>query len=123
MTGGAGCVADRAERHSDQRSSSVRATVNGNVIAEASHEELVRIEGNWYFPPSAVTPGALSESPTPYTCPWKGAAQYWDVVTSDGTTTDGAWSYPVLKHSAVERVGTDFAGYVAFSRGVTVSDG
>ena len=100
----------------------MRATVNGTVIAEAADQELVRIEGNWYFPPSAVTPGALSESATPYTCPWKGPAQYWDVVTPSGTTKDGAWSYPDLKPTAVERVGTDFAGYVAFSPGVTVSD-
>jgi uncharacterized protein (DUF427 family) len=99
----------------------MRATVDGTVIAEAPESELVRIEGNWYFPPSAVVPGALTESPTPYTCPWKGPAQYWHVVTPNGTTEDGAWSYPDLKPSAVERVGTDFAGYVAFSPGVAVS--
>ncbi len=99
----------------------MRATVADTVVAEAPESELVRIEGNWYFPPSAIRPGVLSESATPYTCPWKGAAQYWDVVTPAGTTRDGAWSYPDLKPSAVERVGTDFAGYVAFSRGVTVS--
>ena len=100
----------------------MRATVNGTVIAEATEDELVKIEGNWYFPPSALTAGALTESATPYTCPWKGAAQYWDVVTPSGTTSDGAWSYPDLKPSAVQRVGTDFAGYVAFSPGVTVGE-
>ena len=100
----------------------MRATVNDTVIAEAPQDELVRIEGNWYFPPSSITPGTLSESATAYTCPWKGPAQYWDVVTADGTTRDGAWSYPDLLPSAVERVGADFAGYVAFSPGVRVSD-
>ena len=99
----------------------MRATVDGTVIAEATEDELVKIEGNWYFPPSSLSQGALIESATPYTCPWKGAAQYWDVVTPEGTTKDGAWSYPDLKPSAVERVGRDFAGYVAFSPGVTVS--
>ena len=98
----------------------MRATIGGTVIAEANQDDLIQIEGNWYFPPSAVTPGALSESPTAYTCPWKGAAQYFDVVTAEGTTKDGAWSYPQLKPSAVERVGRDFAGYVAFSPGVAV---
>lgn len=100
----------------------MRATIDGTVVAEAAESDLVRIEGNWYFPPAAVTEGALRESPTAYTCPWKGAAQYWHVVTPGGTTTDGAWSYPRLFPSAVERVGTDFAGYVAFSPGVTVGD-
>jgi uncharacterized protein (DUF427 family) len=98
----------------------MRATIGSTVIAEATQDDLVQIEGNWYFPPSAVTPGALTESPTAYTCPWKGAAQYFDVVTPEGTTKDGAWSYPELFPSAVERVGRDFAGYVAFSPGVTV---
>ena len=99
----------------------MRATVDGTVIAEAPESELVRIEGNWYFPPSAVKDGALSQSPTPYTCPWKGAAQYWDVVTPNGSRADGDWSYPALKPSAVDRVGRGFAGCVAFSPGVVVS--
>ena len=81
---------------------------------------MLHIEGNVYFPPLAVNSEYLVKSPTPYTCPWKGPAQYWDVVTPDGTTKDGAWSYPDLKPSAVERVGTDFAGYVAFSPGIAV---
>jgi uncharacterized protein (DUF427 family) len=99
----------------------MRATIDGTVIAEANEDELIKIEGNWYFPPSAVTAGALTESPTPYTCPWKGDARYFDVVTPNGSSRDGAWSYPELKPSAVERVGRDFAGYVAFSPGVTVA--
>jgi hypothetical protein len=35
--------------------------------------DLIPIEGNYYFPPSSLSAGAFSESPTPYTCPWKGA--------------------------------------------------
>jgi uncharacterized protein (DUF427 family) len=100
----------------------MRATLDGTVIAEAPEQDLIRIEGNWYFPPRAVAPGALSESPTPYTCPWKGACQYFDVTTPSGTRKDGAWAYPTLLPSAVERVGRDFAGYVAFSPGISVGD-
>jgi uncharacterized protein (DUF427 family) len=122
MTGAHLRVGDREQPHIEPREQHMRATVDGTVIAEAPQSELVRIEGNWYFPPSAIVDGALSESPTPYTCPWKGPAQYWDVVTPGGTTKDGAWSYPDLKPTAVERVGTDFAGYVAFSPGVTVQE-
>jgi hypothetical protein len=45
------------------------------------------------------------------------------VRTDQGTASDGAWSYPVLKGSAIERVGRDFSGYVAFDTGaVTVSE-
>ncbi|MGD0606503.1 MAG: DUF427 domain-containing protein [Streptosporangiaceae bacterium] len=100
----------------------MKAEVNGAVVAEATAEEIISIEGNSYFPPSSLADGVLAESARPYTCPWKGAAQYWDLRTPQGTISDGAWSYPNLKPSAVERVGRDFAGYVAFDRkSVTVS--
>ncbi len=99
----------------------MKATVDGTVVAEADDTELVSIEGNWYFPPSSIADGALTESPTAYTCPWKGPAQYFSVVAGGTTHQDAAWSYPDLKPSAVERVGQDFADYVAFDkRQVTV---
>jgi uncharacterized protein (DUF427 family) len=65
MTPVARRVAGCATRHTD-RGEQMRATVDGTVIAEAPESELVRIEGNWYFPPSAVTPGALRESAAPF---------------------------------------------------------
>jgi uncharacterized protein (DUF427 family) len=105
----------------DDGGATMRATIDGTVIAEAAEADLIKIEGNWYFPPSSVAEGALTPSATPYTCPWKGACQYFDVATATGSQKDGAWSYPVLYPSAVERVGKDFAGYVAFSPGVTVA--
>jgi len=94
----------------------MRARLGDTVIAEADESDLVRIEGNWYFPPSSVIDGALTPSPTPYTCPWKGVCQYYDV---EGRT-DNAWAYPDPYPGAIERVGRDFAGYVAFWRDVTV---
>ncbi|MFB8386834.1 DUF427 domain-containing protein [Microbacterium sp. NPDC055910] len=100
----------------------MRATLDGTVIAEAEQDDLVRIEGNWYFPPASISDGALVESPTPYTCPWKGAAQYYHVVVDGEQHDDLAWAYPDLFPSAVERVGRDFAGYVAFAPQVTVED-
>ncbi len=81
-----------------------------------------RSRANWYFPPQAVREGALHESPTPYTCPWKGAAQYWNISVDGAELPDGAWSYPDLYPGAVDRVGKDFAGFVAFDRKVVVSD-
>lgn len=95
----------------------MKATVNGRVIAEAADSDVVSIEGNSYFPPGSLAPDVLTPSPTPYTCPWKGKAQYWDVATPDGPAADGAWSYPEPNASAKERVGHDFAGFVAFDQG------
>ncbi|MGW8482519.1 DUF427 domain-containing protein [Microbacterium sp. NPDC055903] len=98
----------------------MKAVLAGTVIAQAEDDELVRIEGNWYFPPSSITPGVLVESPTPYTCPWKGVCQYWSVQAAGETFADRAWSYPHPYPSAFERVGTDFSGYVAFAPDVQV---
>ena len=99
----------------------MKAVVAGNVIAEAPESELVKIEGNWYFPPASLTEGALVESPTAYICPWKGAAQYFSVQAGDTLHKDLAWSYPTPYPSAFDRVGTDFSGYVAFDPSVEIS--
>jgi uncharacterized protein (DUF427 family) len=99
----------------------MKARLGDVVIADAADEDLVRIEGNWYFPPASITEGALVESPTPYRCPWKGDAQYFHVVAGGTENTDLAWSYPHPYPTALERVGSDFSGYVAFAPGVDVS--
>lgn len=99
-----------------------QALWNGQVIAEAPQEDLILIERNWYFPPDTVGMEFLQESPTPYTCPWKGPCQYFNVGQGDQWSPDSAWSYPELLPSAVERVHRDFAGYIAFWRDVTVTD-
>lgn len=92
----------------------VRAVVGETVVAEAPIEAVVGIEGNAYFPPDSVVDGMLRDSPTPYTCPWKGSAQYYDVLAGEAVLTDAAWSYPQISQFAKERVGRDFSGYVAF---------
>jgi uncharacterized protein (DUF427 family) len=100
----------------------MKAVLDGTVIAEADKSDLISIEGNWYFPPSSVSEGVLSKSPTPYTCPWKGECQYFDVASGDGTLKDRAWAYPEPYPTAIERVGKDFSGYVAFWKEVQVVD-
>lgn len=100
----------------------MQARLAGMVIAEADAADLVSIEGNWYFPPSSIAEGVLVESPTPYHCPWKGDCQYYSIRRGDDVLPDGAWSYPSPFASAIEKVGTDFSGYVAFGKDVTVTD-
>jgi len=100
----------------------MKAHVNGTVIAEAEEDDLIKIEGNWYFPPSSIADGFLSESPTPYTCPWKGECQYFTVTVDGQALQDRAWSYPTPYASGIERVGKDFSNYVAFWKEVTVSE-
>ena len=101
----------------------MKALISGLVIAEAPAADVVEVEGNAYFPPTSLVDGTLKDSPTPYTCPWKGAAQYHDLVVAGNIIKDGAWSYPALMQAAILIVGRDFSGFVAFDRQqVTIVD-
>jgi len=98
----------------------MKAVVGDTVIAEAPEEDLIKIEGNWYFPPASVNSALLTESPTPYTCPWKGECQYFTVNVDGQQLQDRAWSYPNPYPTAFDRVGKDFSNYVAFWKEVEV---
>ncbi len=100
----------------------MKAVLGGTVIAEAPKEDLIAIEGNWYFPPESVNADFLEKSDTPYTCPWKGECQYFDVKDGDAVLPDRAWSYPTPYPTAFDRVGKDFSNYVAFWKEVQVTD-
>lgn len=100
----------------------MKATLNGTVIAEAPKDELISIEGNWYFPPSSVKMELLSESPTPYRCSWKGDCQYFNVKDGDTWLQDAAFSYPHPIPASFDRVGKDYSGYVTFWKDVQVTE-
>jgi uncharacterized protein (DUF427 family) len=100
----------------------MKAVWNDIVIAEADKADLIYIERNWYFPPASVKQEFLRPSDTPYTCPWKGVCQYFDVGQGDNWSADNAWSYPDPKPSAIDTIKKDFTNYVAFWRDVEVTD-
>ena len=39
----------------------MKAVVGNTVIAESDKDDLIQIEGNWYFPPSSVKTELLTE--------------------------------------------------------------
>lgn len=90
-----------------------KATWNGETIAESDAFEVV--EGNVYFPESAVRRELLKESDTHTVCPWKGTASYYTLVVDGKENPDAAWYYPEPKPAA-----SNIAGHVAFWRGVQV---
>lgn len=100
----------------------MKASIDGVVVAEAPDADLISIEGNYYFPPSALKPEHFSDSATPYTCPWKGEAQYHDVSTGGSNHHDAAWSYPEPYPSSLDIVGRDYSGYVAFDKAQVTID-
>lgn len=100
----------------------MQAIWNDHVIAEADKEDLIYIERNWYFPPISIKREFFKESDTPYTCPWKGECQYFDIGQGDNWSKDSAFSYPEPLPTAIERLHKDFSNYVAFWRDVEVKE-
>ena len=92
----------------------MKASWNGHVIAES--DDVVKVEGNAYFPISSVKQGVLRESTTHSVCPWKGTASYYSLDVDGQQNKDAAWFYPEPKQAAAE-----IKDRVAFWKGVTVS--
>jgi uncharacterized protein (DUF427 family) len=90
------------------------ASWNGVTIAESSEYEVV--EGNVYFPRSALREQYFAPSATTSVCGWKGTANYFDVIIDGQKNPGAAWYYADPKPAAV-----NIRGYVAFWRGVTVT--
>ena len=91
------------------------ATWNGTVIADASDDAVEIVEGNVYFPMSAVRLQYLQPNDRVTICHWKGNASYYDVVIDDKVNEDAAWTYRAPLEAA-----RAIAGFVAFWHGVEV---
>ena len=94
----------------------MQASWNGKVIAESG--DIVKVEGNAYFPPEALSGDCFRPSSHRTVCGWKGEAHYYDVVVDGQVNANAAWFYPDPKAAAEE-----IRGRVAFWKGVTVSNG
>lgn len=90
-----------------------RAEWNGVVLAES--DDVVVVEGNCYFPESALKREHFVPSNTHTECGWKGTASYYSIIVGDTTNQDAAWYYPTPKDAAKA-----IAGRVAFWKGVSV---
>ncbi len=93
-----------------------KATWNGVTLAET--DDIAHVEGNAYFPISAVDKQYLSESSeTRRTyCHWKGIAEYYDISVNGETNVGGAWFY----REPYPRAGV-IKDHVAFWRGVEIT--
>ncbi len=92
----------------------MKATWNGAVIAESDNTVLV--EGNHYFPVSAVKQQYITFSNHKTSCPWKGQASYWSLLVDGELNLDAAWYYPDPKPEA-----DMVRDHVAFWKGVIVA--
>jgi uncharacterized protein (DUF427 family) len=91
----------------------MKAIWNGKVIAES--EDIVRVEGNAYFPESALNREYTTDSAHTSVCPWKGTANYLSLAVDGKSNPDAVWYYAEPKAAAAE-----IKGRVAFWKGVQV---
>jgi uncharacterized protein (DUF427 family) len=91
----------------------MKATWNGAVIAQS--DDTVVVEGNHYFPESALDRQYVTFSNHKTSCAWKGQASYYSLIVAGELNPDAAWYYPDPKPEA-EMV----RGRVAFWKGVKV---
>ena len=91
----------------------MKAIWNGAVIAES--DDIVKVEGNAYFPASALRQDVIAPSAHTSVCPWKGTANYYSLKVGDKTNENAVWYYAQPKPAAKE-----IAGRVAFWKGVQV---
>ncbi|WP_329107691.1 DUF427 domain-containing protein [Micromonospora sp. NBC_01699] len=69
-----------------------KALWNNQVIAEST--DTVVVEGNHYFPRSALRDDVIRESDTHTICPWKGQASYYSLALDGDESQDAVWYYP-----------------------------
>ena len=91
----------------------VKATWRGTTLAES--DDTVVVEGNHYFPATAIHREYFRASETHSNCPWKGEASYYDVIVNGDTNKDAAWFYPDPKSAAA-----NIKDRVAFWKGVVI---
>jgi uncharacterized protein (DUF427 family) len=92
----------------------MKATWKDVVVAESS--DTVVVEGNHYFPESALKREHFRASSHTTVCSWKGTANYYDVLVGSDVNQNAAWYYAEPSEEAKK-----IRGRVAFWKGVTVS--
>ena len=92
----------------------MKAVWNNTVIAEST--DTVVVEGNHYFPLTAVRAEFLRPSTTTTVCGWKGTAHYYTLDVNGSVNPDAVWYYAEPKEAARE-----IRGRVAFWKGVQVT--
>lgn len=90
-----------------------KALWKGAVLAES--DRTIVVEGNHYFPRSAVRAEYLRPSDTHTACPWKGTASYHHIEVNGERNVDAAWFYPNPKPAAKQ-----IKDHIAFWKGVRV---
>ncbi|HEY4177137.1 MAG TPA: DUF427 domain-containing protein [Kofleriaceae bacterium] len=84
-----------SERVSVDPVSSIKVTLNNEVVAETTRGYVVHEQGldDRYYVPVADVRAALSPGAGAGTCPWKGEWRHLDVTVGETRVANGAWTY------------------------------
>jgi len=92
----------------------------GGAVLGESDNALELTEGDYpaviYFPRDDIAMDFLDETDHSTTCPWKGEASYFSIVTKSTTLANAAWSYDTPKDAVAQ-----IAGHLAFYTSDTVT--
>lgn len=93
----------------------MKAIWNDTVLAES--DDIVRVEGNAYFPEDSIWHEHFKLTEARSLCHWKGTARYYDITVDGQTNRGAAWTYPDPSPGA-----SKIKDRVAFWKGVKLSD-
>jgi uncharacterized protein (DUF427 family) len=92
----------------------------GDTVLGTTSQAIELREGSYgaviYVPRADIDMSRLERTTRATTCPWKGAASYYSVVTPAGRLDNAVWSYETPK-AGLEGI----AGHLAFYPSVTVT--
>lgn len=82
----------------------IREYSTGNILANASRQQVIKEEGNWYVSPDAISREHLEVTTHEYDCPYKGRCFYVDALVAGKRVPRVGWVYknpkPEWKHIA-----------------------
>ena len=93
----------------------MKATWKGVTIAQS--DDTVVVEGNHYFPASALKREYVTFSNHHTMCSWKGEASYYSLLVDGDLNPDAVWYYAEPSEAAQQ-----IKGRVAFWKGVKVTE-
>ena len=93
----------------------MKAVWKGRTLAES--DDTVLVEGNHYFPETALKREFTTFSNHKTMCPWKGEASYLSLLVDGEMNENAVWYYADPSDAARQ-----IKGRVAFWKGVQVTD-
>ncbi len=100
----------------------MKAIWNNTVVADAQAQDLINIEGSWYFPPESIDRNYFKPNYQSNVNDQRGVETYYDIVIDHVRCDKAAWCYHEPVDSSIETIGKDFTDYIAFSSNVEVSE-